>query len=83
MALDNLSQLDRELLEHQLEIDPFAVTDAADFPQAPPAFPDDADARKATQTFAQDYDLLDKACPVHAACEQSLWDQIQACRVAR
>lgn len=53
---------------------------ATDFPAAPPGFADDPAGRRATQTFAQDYDLLDKAWPVHGAWEKALWDQIQACR---
>lgn len=55
---------------------------ASDFPAAPPPFADAPDARKAAQTFAQDYDLLDKGWPEHSAWEQALWDQVQACRSA-
>lgn len=53
---------------------------AADFPAAPPPFADEPESRKATQTFAQDYDLLDKGWPEHRAWETAQWDQIQACR---
>ena len=55
---------------------------APDFPPAPPAFSDSPDARKAAQTFAQDYDLLDKAWQAHIDWETALWDQIEACRMA-